>query len=139
MHAALLLPQLLSYVASKFPGSILVYVRVGWLGRWFVMLVWCEHACFSGRHLPKSTDTLDADAVWSPMLYPYFICPTRRPPSRYVQGRLSKRMFQRGSSALMEQVDTMKEQVDTMKVVKRKLTMPLLLVNLAVSLVSGGV
>ena len=73
------------------------------------------------------------------MLYPYFNCPTRRPPSRYVQGRLSKRMFQRGSSALMEQVDTMKEQVDTMKVVKRKLTMPLLLVNLAVSLVSGGV
>ena len=43
-------------------------------------------------------------------------------------------MFQRGSSALMEQVDTVKEQVDTMKVVKRKLTMPLLLVNLAVSL-----
>ena len=39
VHAALLLPQLLSYVASKFPGSILVYVRVGWLGRWFVMLV----------------------------------------------------------------------------------------------------
>ena len=133
MHAALLLPQLLSYVASKFPDSILVYVWVGWLGRWFVMLVWCEHACFSGRHLPKSTDTLDADAMWSPMLYPYFICPTRRPPSRYVQARLGKWMLQQeDSSALIE-------EVDTMKVVKRKLTMPLLLVNLAVSLVSGGV